>query len=176
MAKQNDPVNALLDRPFVITRTIDAPRALMFRVWTEPEHLMRWWGPKGFKMLRCKIDLRPGGFFHYGMRSPDGSDMWGKWIFREIVAPERLVFINTFSDEAGGLTRPPFAQDWPREMLSTITFAESDGKTTITVEWSPHNATEAERKTFAEGHGSMQQGWSGTFEQLAAYLASGRPG
>jgi uncharacterized protein YndB with AHSA1/START domain len=68
--------------------------------------------------------------------------------------------------------RHPFAPDWPAEMLSTITFAGAgDGKTTVTVRWKPINATEAERKVFSEGKASMQQGWGGTFERLADYLA-----
>jgi uncharacterized protein YndB with AHSA1/START domain len=156
---------------FVITRTFDAPRDLVFRAWTEREHLMRWWGPKGFTMRAGKIDLRPGGVFHYGMRAPDGSDMWGKWIFRDVVKPERLVFIVSFSDEQGGQTRHPMAPDWPLETLSTVTFAEQDGKTAVTIRWAPHAASEAERKTFAAGRDSMQQGWTGTFDQFAAYLA-----
>src|SRR5205823_4677268 len=83
--------------------------------WVEPDRLARWWGPKGFTMLSSTLDLRPGGIFHYGMRSPDGREMWGRWVFREVVAPERLVFVASFSDEAGGVTRHPFAPDWPLE-------------------------------------------------------------
>ena len=103
--------------------------------------------------------------------SPDGKEMWGRWVYREIVKPERLLFVASFSDEKGGLTRHPLAPSWPLEMLSTITFAEQGGKTAVTVRWAAINATEAERKTFEAGQDSMQQGWSGTFEQLTACLA-----
>ena len=91
-------------------------------------------------------------------------------------AAERIVFINSFSDEAGGTTRHPMAtRTWPLEMLSIFTFEDAPGgKTKVTVRWSPHNATEEERKTFDAGHDSMQQGWSGTLEQLADYLARRR--
>ena len=83
-----------------------------------------------------------------------------------------MVFISSFSDEAGGTTRHPMAPTWPLEMLSTFTFEEQPGgKTKVTIRWSPHNATEEERKTFDAGHDSMRQGWSGTLEQLEAYLA-----
>ena len=121
------------------------------------------------------MDLRPGGTYHYAMQTPDGKVMWGKFAYREIVPPEKLVFINSFSDEAGGVTRHPMAPTWPLEMLSVFTFEEQPGgKTKFTIRWSPHNATGEERKTFDAGHASMTQGWGGTMEQLAAYLAGAK--
>jgi uncharacterized protein YndB with AHSA1/START domain len=96
----------------------------------------------------------------------------GKFVYREIVAPERLVFIVSFSDEKGGVTRHPWNASWPLETLSTVTFEEQGGKTKVTVQWVPHtSATELERKTFEEGRQGMQQGWTGTMDQFAAYLA-----
>ncbi len=159
------------DQEFVISRTFDAPRELVWKAWTEPERMREWFGPTGFTMPVCTQDLRPGGAYHYCLRGAEGQEMWGKFVFREIHAPERLVFINTFSDAQGGITRHPMSETWPLEMLSTITFAEEKNRTTVTIRWSPHNATEAERRTFAESHAGMKQGWSGTFEQLADYLA-----
>src|SRR5437867_1034411 len=82
---------APLDESFTLTRTFDAPRELVFKVWTEAEHLKHWWGPKGMTMLVTRLDLRPGGMFHYSMRTSDGREMWGRFIFREIVPPERIV-------------------------------------------------------------------------------------
>ena len=117
------------------------------------------------------MDLRPGGRYHYAMRTPDGQTMWGKFVYREITPKSRIVFVNSFSDEAGGTTRHPMAPTWPLEMLSIFTFEEQDGKTKFTVHWSPLDASEEERATFAAGHASMNQGWSGTLDQLAAYLA-----
>ena len=163
--------NASAKGEFVITRVFDAPRELVWKAFTESGRLMHWWGPKGFTVHVAKLDFRPGGVFHYGMRSPDGHDMWGRFVYREIVRPERIVFVNSFSDKDGGLTRPPFSESWPLEMLSTFTFAEHKGRTTLTIQWIPLNPTEAERKTFEAGHDSMQQGWTGTLDQLAAYLA-----
>jgi uncharacterized protein YndB with AHSA1/START domain len=156
---------------FVITRVFDAPRDLVWKAWTEPARLRHWWGPKGFKVHHCRVDLRPGGLFHYGMKASDGSDMWGRFVYREIVAPEKLVFIVSFSDKDGGISRHPSSPGWPLEMLSTVLFEEQGGKTRITVKWSPHSANEAERKIFRDGKPSMQQGWSGTFEQFTDYLA-----
>jgi len=157
--------------PFVISREFNAPRERVWKAWTEVEHLRRWFGPAGFAMTQCKLDLRPGGIFHYAMRGPDGKEMWGKWVFREIVAPERISLVNSFSDAAGGITRHPMAPAWPREMLSTTTFAEKGGKTVLTLEWKPINATPEEIATFEGGRPGMTQGWTGTMDQLTNYLS-----
>jgi len=157
---------------FVISRVFNAPRELLWKCFTDPAHMREWWGPKGFTVIAQKMDFRPGGKYLYGMRAPDGKDMWGRMVYREIVPPERIVFVNSFSDEDGGLTRHPMAPQWPIELLSTFTFEEQpDGKTKFTVRWSPLNPTPDERKAFDEGHGSMNAGWSGTLDQLEAYLA-----
>jgi len=149
---------------------MDAPRERVWKAWTEPAQLKQWWGPKGFKVHTCKVDLKPGGIFLYGMQAPDGSDVWGKFTYREIKAPEKLVFIVSFSDPQGGVTRHPGNENWPLQTMSTVTFEQVGGKTKVTVQWSPHEASDAERKSFEDGKASMQQGWSGTFEQFADYL------
>jgi len=137
--------------------------------------MKHWWGPKGFTVVKSDMDLRVGGIYHYCLQAPDGSPMWGKFVYREIAPPERVVLISSFSDERGGTTRHPMTPTWPLEMISTMLFEETGkAKTKFTVKWSPHNASEEERATFAAGHASMNQGWSGTFEQLAAYLARGK--
>ena len=122
-------------------------------------------------MVDVKLDLRPGGFFHYGMRFMDGRVMYGKWIFKEILRPERIVLISQFSDARGGLSRHPGNKDWPRETLSTTTFGDQQGKTLLTLRWMPFQASELERQTFLAAAPSMEQGWTGTFRQLDAYLA-----
>jgi len=156
---------------FVISRTFNAPLARVWKAWTEPEQMAQWWGPKGFTADVKTLDLKPGGLFHYRMQSPQGQEMWGRMVFREIVPKERLVFINSFSDPQGGLTRHPMAPEWPLQMHTTITFAEENGKTTVTVEWLPYEATETECETFDKGRDSMQAGWTGTFEKLEDHLA-----
>jgi uncharacterized protein YndB with AHSA1/START domain len=160
---------------FVISRELDAPRELVWKCVTDPERMKQWWGPKGFTVIASKMDLRVGGTYHYGMKAPNGAPMWGKFTYREIVPPERLVFINSFSDEKGGVTRHPGSPTWPLEMLSTFTFEElPGGKTRFTVRWATHNATAEEEKTFDSAHSSMTQGWNGTMEQLEAYLAKSK--
>lgn len=157
-------------KPFEISRVFDATRDKVWQAWTEPARLKQWWGPRGFKVHTCKVDLRPGGTFLYGMKAPDGSDMWGRFVYREIDAPKKLVFVVSFSDPQGGVTRHPSAETWPAYILSTVTFEEQGGKTRVTVQWTPQDASEIERKTFDEGRSSMQQGWGGTLDQLTAYL------
>ena len=159
--------------PFIISRVFDASRDKVWKAWTEAERLKHWWGPKGFTVTQLKVDLRPGGAMHYCLRMPDGNEMWGKFVYREIKAPERLVFINSFSDAKGGVTHHPMSPSWPLEMLSTITFEDAGpGKTKVTVNWVPVEASsDVERRTFDEGRESMKMGWGGTMEQFAAYLS-----
>ena len=156
----------------VITRVFDAPRALVWKAWTDAESLARWWGPAGFTITVASLDLRPGGVFLYGLRTPDGQEMWGKFVYREVTPPARLVFVSSFADAAGNTVRAPFSADWPLEVLSTVTLAEQDGKTTLTLHGVPINATDAERAAFAAGNDSMQHGWAGTLDQLATHLAT----
>jgi len=159
------------DAGFVISREFAAPRELVWKAWTEAGRLNQWWGPKGFEMLASKLELRPGGVFHYGMRAPNGHEMWGKFVYREIVAPERLALVVSFSDAQCGVTRHPMSATWPLEVLNTMMLAEHGGKTTMTLHGIPVNATEEERKTFAAGRDSMRQGFKGTLDQLEEYLA-----
>ncbi len=160
--------------PFVISRVFDAPRERVWKAWTEIEQLKQWWGPIGFVVTYCKLDLRPGGLMHYCLRAPDGSDMWGRFAYREIVKPERLVWINSFSDKDGGVTVHPMMPGWPRETHTTVTFKDLGGRTEVAVAWVPvEGSTELERATFEAGRPSMTMGWTGTMEQFAQFLAKG---
>ena len=162
------------DHEFVISRVFEAPRPLVFDCFTDVEHMKHWWGPKGIAIVNPSLDLSVGGLFHYGMRNKDGGIMWGRFVYREIVRPERIVLINAFSDDHAGLTRAPFFDGkWPLEMLSTFLFEEVEPKRTrFTVRWSPHEASEEERAVFTANFPSMNGGWTGTFEKLDAYLST----
>jgi len=159
------------EREFTLTRVFDAPRDLVFKAWTETDRLAAWWGPKGFTWVSATLDLRPGGMLHYCMRAPNGQEMWGKFVYREIHAPERIVLVNSFSDALGNTIRAPFNQDWPLQVLTTVTFAEHAGKTTVTLRGRPIEATASQHRAFEAGHDSMQRGFGGTLDQLADYLA-----
>ena len=156
-------------KPFIISRVFNAPVETVWQAWTDPDH-MGWWGPKGVTIELPRLDLRPGGLFHYCMKTPDGHAMWGRWVIREVTPPERLVFVNSFSDEAAGITRHPMNPAWPGEVLSTITFATQTGRTLLTIRWEPLNPTEEERTAFDGGHESMQGGWSGSLDRLEEHL------
>jgi uncharacterized protein YndB with AHSA1/START domain len=158
-------------RAFVISRVFDAPRDLVWKAHSELEGLKHWWGPKGFTWLTGTLDFCPGGMFHYGLRSPNGQEMWGRFVYREIVAPERIVSVSSFSDPKGGVTRHFLSPEWPLEMQNTAAFSEAQGNTTLTISSVAINATERERKIFEDGFGSMQGGFTGTLDQLATYLA-----
>ncbi len=155
---------------FVIARTLHASRDLVWNVWTDVEHLQHWFGPTGVTIGNGKLDFRVGGTYHYSMQTPGASLMWGRMVFEEITPKERIVWINSFSDPNGGLTRPPFDGAWPAEILTTATFEEHDGQTTVIIRWEPLNASVEEVLFFNEVIAGMNEGWSGTFERLEAYL------
>jgi uncharacterized protein YndB with AHSA1/START domain len=157
-------------KAFTITRSFPAPRALVFEAFTRQEHLLHWWGPKGMSMIHTTLDLRPGGMFHYGMRAPNGAEMWGRFVFEEISPPERLVFVSGFSDPQGGLVHHSMAPQFPLEVRNVVTFAEQDGRTTVTLTGGPVGATDEQRAFYESLFDSMQGGFTGTFDQLERFL------
>jgi uncharacterized protein YndB with AHSA1/START domain len=151
----------------VVTRVFEAPRRLVFKAWTEPERMKRWWGPNGFTMPVCTIDLRPGGVMHFCMRSPEGQDIWCKGVYREVVEPDRIVSTDSFSDKDGNVVKPSqygMSLDWPVEALITVTFAEQAGKTAFTLRHAVGAAPAADRE-------GCRAGWSESLDRLAGYLA-----
>ncbi len=175
LERASEYVAGMQSKPFIISREFNAPRDLVWQAWTERARFEQWFGPKGMKMRLVKFDLRPGGLTHYTVTTPDGKVMWGKAVYREVVPPTKLVWINSFSDKDAGITRHPFTKDpWPLQMLTVVTFAENAGKTTVTVNWLPYDSDADERRVFDASHESMKGGWGGTFERLTAYLANAR--
>jgi uncharacterized protein YndB with AHSA1/START domain len=143
------------DRELVITRVIDAPRQLVFKAWTQPEHIARWWGPQGFTTIHCEMDIRVGGAYRVAMRSPQGTEHWKRGIYREIIEPERIVF--TFAWENPGDEVPH------HELLTTITFDEVGSKTRLTLR---QGLFAVARHRVSHG-----TGWHSTLERLTGYLA-----
>ena len=138
----------------VITRVLDAPPILVYKAWTEPEHMVRWMGPRGFTAPSAKMDVRPGGQYRALIRSGEGKGYWFRGVYREVVEAKRLVF--TFAWEEDG--------ERGQENLVTVTFAEENGKTRMTFKQAPFQSTE-ER----DGH---EGGWSEAFDKLSAYVAA----
>ena len=138
----------------VITRVLDAPPILVYKAWTEPEHMVRWMGPRGFTAPSAKMDVRPGGQYRALIRSGEGKDYWFRGVYREVVEATRLVF--TFAWEEDG--------ERGQENLVTVTFAEEDGKTRMTF----HQA-EFDSVGQRDGH---RGGWSSSFDRLAEYAVT----
>jgi uncharacterized protein YndB with AHSA1/START domain len=168
--KENTSLEDRANRQIVITGVFDAPRDLVFKAWTGPQHVAQWWGPRGFTTRAFKLDLRPDGVFHYRQRSTDGHDMLGKWAYREIVAPERMACIVCFTDQNGNLVPHPMNLTWPLEIPTTLTLFEHQGRTAVRIRSLPHSVTASERRTFEAGLKSIEQGFPGTLDQLAQYL------
>lgn len=134
-------------REMSLTRVFDAPRELVFIAWTDPAHLVRWWGPHGFTLTGCEMDFRPGGEYRFVMRGPDGNDNPFHGVYREIVRNERIVFSAILDNLPG------------QELLTTVTFADEEGRRTkLTV-----------RQTTPAGDAGrgQSQGWGETLERLA---------
>jgi uncharacterized protein YndB with AHSA1/START domain len=155
---------------FTITRTFDAPRELIFTLYSDAEHLARWWGPAGWEMKKGDLDFRPGGHFHYLLVMPTGAEMWGMFRYKTIVPNERIVSINGFSDPEGGVTRHPMAPTWPLQMLTIMTLVSEGERTRLTLRAQAYEANPLEQQTFHAGFASMNGGFSGTLDQLAAYI------
>lgn len=155
---------------FVMTRTFNAPRELVFDTMTQTEHLQKWWGPQGCTIRVVTNAPQAGGVFHYCMSFGPGVDMYGKFEYRELLRPDRIVFINGFADEEGNRIRYAMSPTWPIEVLNTATLAEQNGQTTLTLRSTPVNASEIEVETFKAGHDSMQQGFSGMYDVYEQYL------
>jgi uncharacterized protein YndB with AHSA1/START domain len=158
------------DPVFTISRTFEAPLRLVWEVYTDAWHLAKWWGPKGFEWVSGTLDFRPGGHFHYCMKSPAGPEMWGRFDYREIVPMKKIVFTNSFSNKDGDVVRAPFAANFPLRVLNDVGFVERDGRTTLVMRGTPFEASEDEKTFFESMFTSMQQGFTGTLNQLDDYL------
>jgi uncharacterized protein YndB with AHSA1/START domain len=148
------------EQEFVVERQFSAPRTLMFQVFTQPEHLKRWWAPQPYTMPICTIDLRPGGIWHYSMRSPEGQDHWARSVYKEIVPPEKLVYTSTFADEhANPIEGMP-------EHLTTVIFTEEADKTQVSARV---QFASAAALSVAVDMG-MVQGMNMTWDSLVGYV------
>jgi uncharacterized protein YndB with AHSA1/START domain len=147
--------NTTADRELVISRLIDAPRWLVFAAWARAEHVAAWWGPQGFTTIHCEMDIRVGGSYRFGMRSPQGTEHWKRGIYREIVEPERIVFTFAWEDADG---KPG------HELLTTVTFAEEGTKTRLTLRQTGF-------KTNA-GRDDHAIGWTSCLQRFADYVVA----
>ena len=143
------------DREIVMTRVFDAPRHLVFDAFTTPDLLKRWFGPRGWSLVVCEVDLKVGGGFRFVLRGPDGTDMGMRGVYREIVRPERSVHMESFDD-------------YPGESQVTATLVEEGGRTTLTVTvlYPSQQVRDIVIKT------GMEHGAAESYDKLAELLAS----
>jgi uncharacterized protein YndB with AHSA1/START domain len=155
-ATPSSNVSSTADRQMVLTRLLDAPRELVFDVWTDPTHIDQWWGPRGFRNTTSEMEARPGGMWRYVMHGPDGTDFGNRIVYREIVKPERLVY-----DHGSDVDNDPDS------FHVTVTFEEEGGKTKLTMRavWKSAAAF-AEVQKFGVVEGGRQ-----TMDRLEEYLA-----
>ena len=140
------------DDELLIERIFDAPRELVFRVWTDPKHLMKWWGPRDFKPIAFEQDFQVGGAYRAGIRAPDGSEHWKSGVYKEIVPNERIVM--TFKWEDGA---------WDVENVCTVTFIPmASGRTLFRFHQAPFKSVAA--------RDSHIGGWTGLLDNLTTYL------
>jgi uncharacterized protein YndB with AHSA1/START domain len=162
----NKMTSRVEDRALILERIFDAPRELVFKVFSEDKHLMRWFGTKGWPLTYSKIDFRPGGAWHFCMKCTDesqeyyGQESWGKGVYQEIVEPERIVYVDSFSDAEGNIIK-----GMP-ETLITMTFVEQEGKTKL-ISHAQYASDEALKTVMDMG---MLQGITSTWDNLEAYL------
>ncbi|WP_248927074.1 SRPBCC family protein [Paenibacillus hamazuiensis] len=143
-------------RELVVTRVFNAPRELVFKTWTDPEHLPHWWGPKGFTITTHEIDVRPGGVWRYIMHGPDGVDYDNKIVYTEVASPERLVYAHGGGDD-----------DQEEPFHVTVTFAGQDGRTELTMRMVFKSAEELEK--VVKEHGAIE-GAKSTLDRLEEQL------
>lgn len=156
---------------FTISREFNGDLSLMWEMFTNPTHMAKWYGPKETKIGHCDLILKRGGHYHFSMIAEEGSESWGKAYYIDIIKNNRLVFVNTFSDKDGNITRHPMAPLMPKELLTVISFKElNNGKTKVEISWLPINASIEEIKFFNQMHDSFKMGWTGSLDRLETII------
>lgn len=153
---------------YVLERTFDAPRALVWKAWTDPELIPRWYGPNVESIVHS-IEPRAGGLWLHEMRW-SGNSNFQRVEYTEVTPPERLVWLHSVSDAEWNVISNPMMEDWPRVLLTTVTFEEDGGKTKMQLTWVPHEASEAEIACFAAAMDGMGKGWGAGMDLLEELL------
>lgn len=165
------------DTTLHFSRTIPAPRQLVWQAFSQLDYLQKWWGPKGCRISDATLDFQPGGAFFFCMEMPSGHKMWAKFVYRDITAPERIAYVSSFADDAGNITRAPFSVHWPLYVLNVITLqANAPDQTQLILSSTPLEASAEEVSAFVAHFSSMNQGFGTTFDTLVDYLNASRKG
>ncbi|MEK4510775.1 SRPBCC domain-containing protein [Paenibacillus sp. FSL K6-2524] len=165
----NQMISKIEGNVLILEREFNAPRELVFQAFTKAEHLKQWWGPRGWTLPVCNVDFREGGVWHYCMKCEDknqgdfyGMESWGKAAYREIVVPEKIVYVDYFSDAEGNV-----AEDMPQTLV-TLTFIETDNGTRV-INRGEYATAEALKQVMDMG---MMQGITDTWNRLVEHLKS----
>lgn len=153
---------------YVLERTFDAPRDIVWRAWTDPELLSRWYGP-GIETIIHDFDLQPGGAWLNEMRWGENAD-FSKMVFQEITQAEKLVWHHSSTDADWNIISSPMMADWPRVLLTTVTFEDLGDKTNVRLSQIPMDATDAEIACFAAMMDGMSKGWGGGYKIIDEIL------
>jgi uncharacterized protein YndB with AHSA1/START domain len=152
------------EKKLTIIREFDAHRELVWKAWTDPKKIMKWWGPKNFSSPSCKIDLKVNGKYLYCMRSPEGQDFWSTGTYKEIIPTKRIVFTDSFADKEGNVVPSTYygMEGFPLELQVTVTFEDYNGKTKMTL---THVGIPTGQTTDL-----TNAGWNESFDKLAESL------
>lgn len=159
------------EKPITITHEVDAPRAAVWRAFTDPDRLDQWWGPRDCPTRVRNLELKPGGIFQYEMTFPDGQPHFGKWVYREIAAPNRIVADVSFCDANGKPIPHPFMPNWPLTLHVESTFIPHGNKTEIKTDVTVPGADIEQRRSFDENRDNMKEDLDESYDRLDAYLA-----
>ena len=154
---------------YVLERVFDAPRTLVWRTWTEPDLLSRWYGP-GVETIIHKLDVRAGGQWLNEMKFGENGQR-ERMDYIEVKPTERLVWHHSMTDADWNITSNPMMSDWPKVLLTVVTMEEIGAKTKLTLTWTPHEASEAEIACFAQAMAGLDRGWGSGMDILADILS-----
>ena len=154
---------------YVLERTFDAPRELVWKTWTDPQLLALWYGPR-VETIVHRLQLRPGGLWLVEMKW-GGKSNYQRIEYTEGVPPERLVWLHASADADWNIIASPMMKDWPRVLLTTVTFEQAGTRTKVRLTWVPHQASAAEIACFAGAIAGADKGWAAGMELLAKLLA-----
>lgn len=154
---------------YAIERVFDAPRELVWKAWTDPQLLPRWYGP-GAETIVHRLELKSGGLWLVEMRW-GGKSNYQRVEYTEVIPPERLVWLHANADANWNIAPSSMMPNWPLVLLTTVTFAEAGGRTKVRLTWVPHEASEAELACFAAAIGGLDKGWGSGMDLLAELLA-----
>jgi len=154
---------------YVLERAFDAPRELVWKTWTDPKLLPRWYGPRAETIIH-RLDLKPGGLWLLEMKW-GGKSNYQRAEYIEVIAPERLVWLHASTDANWNVTASSMMPDWPRLLLTTVTFEPMGAQTRVRLTWVPHHASAAEISCFAAALANLDKGWGAGMQLLGELLA-----